>query len=54
MDKAVNEAQYVWDKAIALSPNAVAMLKALLIDYYPEPWESELRREILKRLDEVQ
>ena len=40
-----------WDRAVYLSPNAICFLASLLEAYCPEPWESDMTREIKHRLE---
>ena len=46
--------EYIWDKRITLSPNAVEFLLYLVTSYHPEPWEAGMREEILKRLEAIE
>ena len=45
---------YTWDMTLIVSGNAVNFLKYLLENYSPEPWEAELRKNLLEQLTQLQ
>lgn len=43
--------EYTWDKNIVLSTNGINLIKHLLKEYSPEPWEAQLRQKLMEELE---